>query len=100
MHSGDGKTVKTLEESRISTSFQRGIVLTCFAPACIEGEFSIEPFYSGANITRSEPRSASSYGLYSSRGLSLKSTQEESFSFSFTRIEMSLVFVKLPDTKE
>ena len=73
--SGDGKTVKTLEEWRISTSFQRGIVLTCFAPACIEGEFSIEPFYFGANITRSEPRSASSYGSYSSRGLSLKSTQ-------------------------
>ena len=41
----DGKTVKTAEP-RISTSFQRGIVLTCFAPALHWGGiFPLSRFY-------------------------------------------------------
>ena len=83
----DGKTVKTAE-SRISTSFQRGIVLTCFAPALHWGgnfplSLSIGGYFE-ADITRSDNEgsqgqawsSGPSYGLYSSWGPSLKSTHK------------------------
>ena len=115
----DGKTVKTLEP-RISTSFQRGIVLTCFAPALHWGGIFHSAVYIGGYFEagglkhykirwRNQGQASSSgpsYGLYSSWGPSLKSTQVEpnppppQFHFLAHQIEMSLVFVKSTGTKE